>query len=252
MLRSVHILVPALLTGLLVLTTHVPLGQLVLARGIVFIDIALAQVAALGAVTGHAFLGGEVQGVIAQACAAGAALAAAGFLAWADKRAAASQEAVIGAVYVAAASAQLLLLGFEPHGAEHLKDLLVGQILWVSPADLIPVAVVYAIVLTMLWRGHLVRHRFLFYGAFALAITASVQLVGVLLVFASLILPALASARLSSPFRRLFCGYAVGIAGYGLGLAASLWTDAPTGAAIVCALTLVAAPFALRRATAAA
>lgn len=246
--HSAHILAPALLTGLLVLATHVPLGQLVLTRGIVFIDIAIAQVAALGAVAGHAFIGGDIQSSIAQTSAALAALAAAGFLAWTDKRAAASQEAIIGAVYVAAASAQLLLLGFEPHGAEHLKDLLVGQILWVSPADLIPVAVLYAIVLVMLWRGHLARHRFLFYAAFALTITASVQLVGVLLVFASLILPALASGRWQTRHGRLLCGYAVGVAGYALGLAISLWTDAPTGAAIVCALTLVAASLALARA----
>jgi len=243
---SILILLPAMLTGLLVLATHVPLGQLVLARGIVFIDIAIAQVAAVGAVAGHVVWGGEPQGTVAQACAVGAALAAAAFLAWTDRRVAKSQEAVIGAVYVAAASAQLLLLGFDPHGAEYLKDLLIGQILWVSPADLIPLAVLSGIVLAMLWSGHLARRRILFYAAFALAITASVQLVGVLLVFASLILPALALGWRQTPRGRLFCGYAAGVSGYALGLAASLWTDAPTGAAIVCALALVTAPLALR------
>jgi zinc/manganese transport system permease protein len=237
--NNLGILLPAALTGLLVLATHVPLGQLVLARGIVFIDIALAQVAALGAVAGHGIFEGEFYAV--QICATAAALLTAAFLTWTERRAASSQEAVIGVVYVSASAAQILLLSFDPHGAEHLKDLLVGQILWVSSMDLFPVAILYTLVLAALFRARLEERRLLFYAVFALTITASVQLIGVLLVFASLILPALAAGRYRTRPWRLIAGYAVGIAGYGAGLAISVWTDAPTGAAIVCTLTSTAA-----------
>jgi len=229
-----------MLAGLLVLATHVPLGRLVLARGIVFIDIAIAQVAALGVVAGHALLGGETHGLPAQACAAAAALLAAGFLAWTERRAGSAQEAVIGVVYVVAASAEIGLLGFDPHGAEHLKDLLVGQILWVTPAALLPVAALYALVLLALLFGDLSRRRLLFYAVFAVSITASVQLLGVLLVFASLIVPALAARNAATKPAGLAVGYLTGIMGYMIGLTLSLMTDAPTGATIVCALASVA------------
>ena len=158
---SIAILMPAMLAGLLVLATHVPLGQMVLARGIVFIDIAIAQVAALGVVAGHAFLGGETYGFFAQASATAAALLAAGFLAWTERRAGTSQEAIIGVVFVVAAAAQIVLLSFDTHGAEHLKDLLVGQILWVAPRDLLPIAALYALVLFALRWGDLTRRRLL-------------------------------------------------------------------------------------------
>jgi zinc/manganese transport system permease protein len=223
------ILLPALLAGLLVLATHVPLGRLVLERGIVFIDLAIAQVAGLGVVAAE-LAGWEATGWHVQASAAAAALAAAAFLVWTERRFAQVQEALIGVVFVVAASAEILFLAFDPHGAEHLKDLLVGQILWVTPADLVPVAVLYAGILAALAMADLRRRRALFYAVFALAITASVQLVGVYLVFASLIVPALAG--------RLGAGYAVGLAGYALGLAGSTLLDLPTGAAIVCALAL--------------
>ena len=235
------ILFPAFLAGLLVLATHVPLGQLVLERGIVFIDLAIAQVAGLGVVAADA-MGWEPQGWSVQISAVSAALLAAAFLLWTERRLAAVQEAVIGVVFVVAASAEIILLGFNPHGAEHLKDLLVGQILWVEPRQLLPVAVLYAVVLAAILIFDLRRRRGLFYGVFAISITASVQLVGVFLVFASLIVPALAASAVGR--QRLAVGYAVGIGGYVLGLLASALWDVPTGAAVVCALTL-AAPFAL-------
>jgi zinc/manganese transport system permease protein len=140
---ELSILLSAFLAGLLVLATHVPLGQLVLERGIVFIDLAIAQVAGLGVVAADV-MGWEPQGWSVQFSAAAAALCAAAALLWSERRLAAVQEAVIGAVFVVAASAELILLSFNPHGAEHLKDLLVGQILWVEPRRLIPVAVLYA------------------------------------------------------------------------------------------------------------
>lgn len=240
--HSFDILLPAFLTGLLVLATHVPLGQLVLDRGIVFIDLAVAQVAGLGVVAAD-FLGWEANGWSVQASAVTAALLSAALLIWTEKRFASVQEAIIGVIFVVAASAEIILLSFNPHGAEHLKDLLVGQILWVSVDQLYPVAVLYAAVLAVWHFGNLAKRRTLFYAIFAITITASVQLVGVFLVFASLIIPALA-AQLVPRRSRLAVGYATGLAGYVLGLFVSATLDVPTGAAVVCALAFTAILFA--------
>ena len=233
------ILLPAFLAGLLVLSTHVPLGQLVLERGIVFIDLAIAQVAGLGVVTADA-MGWEPNGWSVQVSAVTAALIAAAFLIWSEHRLASFQEAVIGVVFVVAASAEIILLSYNPHGAEHLKDLLVGQIPWVELAQFFPVAVLYALIVAALMFLDLRRRRVTFYVLFAVTITASVQLVGVFLVFASLIVPALAAH--AAPRRlRLAAGYVVGIGGYVLGLLASALYDFPTGAAVVCLLAAVGA-----------
>jgi zinc/manganese transport system permease protein len=159
---------------------------------------------------------------------------------WSERRFGALQEAIIGVLFVLAACIEILLLASNPHGAEHLKNLLIGQILWVAPADLVPALAISVVVLAIWWRHDLRRNHALFYFAFALAITASVQLVGVFLVFASLIVPALA-VRARAPGRPLAFAYALGALGYGLGLAGSAWLDLPTGAATVCALVLVAA-----------
>src|SRR5690349_13146886 len=142
------ILLPAFAAGLLVTATHVPLGIQVLGRGIVFIDLAIAQVAGLGVIFAD-WLGMEHQGWGVQAAALTAALAGALFLTWTERRWPEVQEAVIGTTFVLGASGALLLLAANPHGAEHLKDLLVGQILWVDWTRLLPVAAVYAVVLAL-------------------------------------------------------------------------------------------------------
>jgi len=242
---ELSILLPAFLAGLLVLATHVPLGRLVLERGIVFIDLAIAQVAGLGVVAADA-MGWEPQGWSVQFSAAAAALFAATGLLWSERHLATVQEAVIGVVFVVAASAELILLSFNPHGAEHLKDLLVGQILWVEPRELLPAAVLYAGVLMTFLIFDLRRHRALFYVLFAVTITASVQLVGIFLVFASLILPALAATGLTLR-QGLTIGYVTGLAGYVLGLFGSAMSDVPTGAAIVCALAVTTAATGIMR-----
>jgi zinc/manganese transport system permease protein len=233
---SLDILLPAALAGLLVLATHVPLGQMVIERGIVFIDLAVAQVAGLGVAL--AALGGwEDVGWAVQLSAAAAALASAALLIWCERRFPQVQEATIGAVFVVAASLELIILDRTPHGAEHLKDLLVGQILWVQPAQLGWTALLYGGIALACWLGDLRRRRALFYAVFALTITASVQLVGIYLVFASLIMPALAVHRMPAP-RRLAAAFGCGLVGYALGLAGSTLADLPTGAAIVCGLAL--------------
>src|SRR3954465_6069474 len=145
------ILFPAFLAGVLVLATHVPLGQQVLNRGIVFIDLAIAQVAGLG-VTAASTFGFEAEGWRVQVAAVMAALLGALLLTWTERKWPEVQEALIGVLFAVAASAELLILANNPQGGEHLKDLLVGQILWVSPASLWPTALLYAAVLTA-WFG---------------------------------------------------------------------------------------------------
>ena len=234
---EIGILVPAFLAGLLVLATHVPLGQQVLNRGIVFIDLAIAQVAGLG-VTAADALGFEPQGWRVQAAAVIAALVGALVLTWTEKKWPEVQEALIGVLFVVAACVELLILANNPHGGEHLKDLLVGQILWVSAASLIPVAILYAVLLALWFTMRARLGQIGFYILFALVVTQSVQLVGVYLVFASLIIPALAARRFPERLQ-LAVGYITGVAGYLLGLIASALYDWPTGAVIVVALLVV-------------
>lgn len=228
---DISILGPACVAGLIVLATHVPLGKQVLARGIIFIDLAIAQIAGMGVILAQ-YLGIAEHGYGVQVAAAISALAGAGLLAWTDRRWPEYQEPLIGTLFVLAATGSLLLLANNPQGGEHLKDLLVGQILWVSFAQLIPAALLSAVLLAFMWwrRGRLAG--LVFYILFALAITTSVQLVGVYLVFASLIVPALATAGLSGKWH-LPVAYAIGIAGYVLGLCFSAVLDLPSGALIV-------------------
>jgi zinc/manganese transport system permease protein len=246
---DIRILGPACVAGVIVLATHVPLGKQVLSRGIIFIDLAIAQIAALGVILAQ-YLGVDEQSFAIQFAAAAAALAGAGLLAWTDRRWPHYQEPLIGTLFVLAATGGLLLLANNPQGGEHLKDLLVGQILWVSFAQLIPAALLSVALLAFMWwkRARLVGLPF--YGVFALAITASVQLVGVYLVFASLIVPALATAGLRGR-SRLLVAYAIGLLGYVSGLALSAVLDLPSGAMIVwtlagCALLAQLSPV-LRR-----
>lgn len=228
---DISILGPACVAGLIVLSTHVPLGRQVLSRGIIFIDLAIAQIAALGVILAQYFGIGE-QGLAVQLAAAAAALAGAGLLAWTDRRWPDYQEPLIGSLFVLAATGGILLLANNPQGGEHLKDLLIGQILWVSYSQLIPAALLSALLLGfMLWRKGQLAGLW-FYGLFALAITASVQLVGVYLVFASLIIPALATAGMRGK-ARLATAYAIGAAGYASGLVLSAVLDLPSGAMIV-------------------
>jgi zinc/manganese transport system permease protein len=230
------LMLPALLAGLLVLASHVPLGLQVLRRGIIFLDLALAQFAALGVIAAVG-LGLEAHGFGVQLAAGSAALLGAGLLYWTERVLPKVQEAVIGSLFVLAASAAVLLLAANPHGGEQLRDLLAGQILWVGYGQLVPVALFYFL-LAALWFGLKGRATsLLFYVLFALAVTASVQLVGVYLVFASLIIPALATHRVREK-RRLPLAYAIGVTGYTLGIVVSVLTDLPTGAVIVWTLAL--------------
>ena len=238
------LLLAPLAAGLLVLATHVPLGIEVLRRGIIFIDLAIAQVAGLGVIA--AMMLDWDSPLAVQAAAAGAAVAGACLLNWTERRWPQVQEALIGLLFVTAAAAGILLLANNPHGGEHLQDLLAGQILWVGWPRLLPVAALYALILLLWFAGRERLGRIGFYLLFALTVTASVQLVGVLLVFASLIAPAVGASGMAQ--RRLPAAYAIGAIAYGAGLLLSAILDLPAGAAVVC--TLVGLSFATLAATA--
>lgn len=232
------LMIPALLAGILVLSTHVPLGQEVLKRGIIFIDLAIAQIAALSVITAIVF-GESLADWQIQLFAGISALVGATFIYLLEQRHSAHLEAIIGLIFVLAASGGLLLIDYAPHNDVLLNDLLVGQILWVGEQQLLWLAVLYSALL-LIWFSNKSKNSLVFYLVFSLTVTASVQLVGVYLVFTSLILPALASSSIQQPKRRLTIAYGIGLLGYLIGLMASLIFDLPTGAIIVWTLLLVA------------
>jgi zinc/manganese transport system permease protein len=221
---------PALAAGILVLATHVLLGREVLRRGIIFIDLAVAQMAGLGVIAASTF-GFEAHGWAAQLAAFSAALLGGMLLSWTDAKFGETQEALIGVSFVLAATGGILLLANNPRGGEELRDLLVGQILFVNFRGLGPAALATVLVLVA-WPFVNARFgRVGFYLLFAVSVTVSVQLVGIYLVFASLIVPALAIRRRRG--RALPAGYAIGLVGYLVGLVISALFDLPTGAVIV-------------------
>lgn len=241
---ELNILVPAFVAGLLILATHIPLGMKVLARGIIFADLAVAQIAGLGVIIAG-FLEVAEYPLAVQIIAASSAILGAILLAIIERKLPEVQEACIGLLFVLAASGSILLMNRDTHTGEHLQNLLVGQILWVSNNQLFGTLALTAILLAS-WR---VLHKRLgnigFYILFALAVTASVQLVGVYLVFASLIIPALATYKMQQ--HRMLAASLVGITGYAVGLWLSVWADLPSGATIIWAMAIAGALVMLKK-----
>lgn len=223
----------ALLAACLLL---VPLGAQVLARGVVFIDLAVAQVAAGGALAVGIGWEHAPAGAVA-ALSALAALAGAGFVWWLAKRWPAQREALIGLVYVAGASASVIGAAFHPHGREQLTALLAADVLWVHWPAAALLAAGAAVVLAL--SGRLVRDA-LFYPVFALALSVAVPALGLYLVFALLIAPALWTRRGG----RLRDAILLAAAACGAGLGLSWALDWPSGASVallLCGLGLSAA-----------
>jgi zinc/manganese transport system permease protein len=238
---------------------HAYLGLHVLARGVIFVDLALAQVAALGVTT--ALLAGhplQSRGAYAYALAftgAGAAL----FALTRGRHVGVPQEAIIGIVYAVAAALTVLGLDRVPQGGEQIKQLLIGSILAVTRDDVLRLAGLYAVIGAVLWLsrspllalslGGAVRGArawdFFFYLTFGVVVVSSVQIAGVLLVFTYLIVPAVIGALVATTVaRRLAIGWGVAFLASVAGLSASYAWDLPTGATIVAtfggALTVVA------------
>ena len=233
------ILLPALVAGLLVISTHIPLGFKVLSRGIIFMDLAIAQVAGLGALLVTVFVGENASPLVTQTGAVLLALSAALLLLRCERLTQRYQEPLIGTLFVLAATAGMLLLAGDPHAGEHMTDLLSGQILWVSREQLITSGAITGLLLLALWVTR--QSASLFYALFAVAITLSVQLVGVYLVFATLIIPALATARITSQRKRYSVAYGLAVVAYAGGLIGSALFDLPSGPLIVWCLALCGA-----------
>ena len=239
----------------LVLTgIHAYLGFHVIAREVVFVDIALAQIAALGA-TAAFLVGYELETWESYMAGLGFAVLGALVLALTRSRTRrVSHEAVIGVVYAVSSAGAVLLADRSPHGAEHLRGMLVGSILSVRGADVLKVALLYALVGLFHWlcrrpfflistdpdaayrAGWRVRWwDFAFYLTFGVVVTSSVRIAGVLLVFSYLIVPALAATLVGGSIAtRLLVGWGFGAGVSVLGVTASAWLDLPTGATIVC------------------
>ncbi|WP_133405377.1 metal ABC transporter permease [Parashewanella tropica] len=233
------ILLPAFVAGLLVLSTHVLLGRQVLKRGIIFIDLAIAQVAALGAIlakTVHEFEHWPMASFILPLI---FALLGAGIIAWMERRFKDELEAIIGCMYVLSAVFAFVILANNPHGAELLKQVMDGQILWVDWSQLILPSIVYGLIILAIWLKPQWLTGSAFYLLFAITITLSVELVGVYLIFSSLILPALAVNKFNGKHTLIFA-YVVGLVGFVSGLIASATLDLPSGATIVICLALSA------------
>jgi zinc/manganese transport system permease protein len=232
---------------------HAYLGGHVLRRGVIFVDLAMAQFAAMGGALGL-FLGFEHHTAPGYAMGLGSALLAAGLFAWSRRRIhAAPQEAVIGIAYVVASSAVILIADRVPHGAEHIKESLVGNILWVGWGDVLKTAAIYGALGVALAAAHrrldlvsrspeeararglsLFRWDFFFYAVFAFVVTSSVRIAGVLLVFTLLIVPSVFAAFLGAKgARRLAAAWGFGIAMCLAGMLLSYFLDFPTGAAVV-------------------
>ena len=189
-----EILAPGLCTALLVTVVHAPLGIEVLKRGIVFIDLATAQVVGLAVILSSLWLDGAFW-FERQAIAFGAGLAIAAFFRWIEHVTPDEQEAVIGSCFIVASSLVLLALAGHPTGGDMLQHVLSGQLLFVTWSDIaafLPIYGIYALLWLCVPR---LRTGTGFFLLFALVVTASMQLVGVYVVFASLILPALAARR---------------------------------------------------------
>ncbi|QMU60830.1 MAG: metal ABC transporter permease [Gammaproteobacteria bacterium] len=226
------LLLPAFAAGCLVATTHVPLGLEVLKRGIIFIDLAIAQVAAMGVVIGHVTFhnSGQLQSLL---LALVFALSGGGLFAWLEAKQFKHLEAMIGAVFVVSASITILLLAKDPHGIEAMEKLLAGQVLWVKWwPDLMITLIIYAIIL-LIWFKRDTNNSSLFYFIFPIVVTFSVQIAGIYLVFASLILPAIATCQINGK-TKLLSGYAVALMSVILGLMSAVFFDLPTGPVIVC------------------
>ncbi len=233
---------------------HVYFGAHVIKRGVIFVDLSLAQVAALGSTLAFLF-GLEMDSTASYSLSLGFALLGATIFAITRRRDnEIPQEAIIGIVYAVATAAAILVVARQPEGAEHIKSILVGSVLTVSPAAVLKTAILYAVIGALHWywrkpmwaitddassaRTNGISLRlwdFLFYASFAFVVTSSVKIVGVLLVFALLVVPGTAAivARVQSTSSRLTFGWIFGVVVCVTGMAASFVADLPPGATIV-------------------
>jgi len=256
----VELMLPPFVACMLLVAIHGYFGLHVIARGVIFVDLAMAQIAALGATTGLLFHGswttGHTEWFSAGAVAIGAAVLA---LTRTHREGRVPHEAIIGIVYVVASAAALLIADKAPRGGDVVKDILVGSILWVTWPTILKDTIAYAIIGLLLY---LLRRRFepvsfepdrvlregwnlklwdfLFYLLFGFTVTFSVPIAGVLLVFSFLVVPAVIAAMFASrPVSMALIAWTTGMLACVAGLGISYAFDLPTGPLIVCAFGVV-------------
>jgi len=245
-----------ILTGI-----HCYLGIHIVSRGVIFVDLALAQVAALGS-TAALLAGYELHSTEAYLIALGFTFVGAALFALGRVRdESVPQEAIIGIVYAVSSAAAILVLDKAPHGEEAIKDMLVGSILFVTWPQILKISVIYLAVgllhfllrkkfLLISMNPSLARESglwirfwdFIFYVNFGFVVTSSVRVAGVLLVFSYLVVPAVcAMFFVRGVTGRLLIGWGLGFVASVLGLCASAKWDLPTGASVVTVFGIILA-----------
>jgi zinc/manganese transport system permease protein len=256
----IELMLPPFVACMILVAIHSYLGLHVIAREVIFVDLSLAQMAALGTTTGL-LVGVAPESRTAQALAlAFTVLGAALFAATRSRgRGRVPQEAIIGIVYVVASAAALLIAAKSPRGEDVVKNILVGKLLWVTWPTIVNLAIAYLAIGAFLF---LLRHRFetvsfepkkadaegwrvrwwdfLFYSAFGIVITFSVPIGGVLVVFSFLVVPAVTAFLFTRRPRVLtVISWSTGAIASAVGLAVSYKYDLPTGPVIVCTFGLI-------------
>lgn len=235
-MSELSILLPALSIGLLMMLIHVPLGQEVLRRGIIFIDLSLAQLAAMGAI----FAGTLELGKFATQASALACAILGGMLFKAmEQHFKEIAEAVIGCTFVLSATLIILILAGNPHGAEHINDILSGQLLFASWDNVLFSGTIFLTATIFIYANQSLFLKRYFYIVLSIVITTSVQVCGVYLVFASLIFPAVATNYIANDKKRRFIEYLGESFGFICGLGASYYFDLPAGPAVVWGISLM-------------
>ncbi len=245
-MNAILFLLPAFLACLILTGIHTYLGLHVVRRGIIFLDIALAQIAALGITLAMAW-GYEAESEAAYFFALVTTMVAA-ILFSVIRRQKVFLEAIIGITFAVSSSLSILVADRLPHGGEHLKYILNGNILWVAHGELLKTAIIYSVIglihfllrnkLMAMSENHGEKHSFwldlFFYGSFGLVITSSVQIAGVLLVFSFLIVPSVMSQLFFKTWKQqTIFGWLLGLIVSILGIFLSYHYDLPTGAALV-------------------
>ncbi len=232
-------------------------GMHVIKRGIIFVDLSLAQVAALG-MTLSILLGNELDDTTTYFQSLGIALVGATLFTYTRGiKSEIPQEAIIGIVYAFSTAAAIIMVSHSPEGAEHIQHLLVGSVLTVTAGEFIKAAGIFSLIgffhfvkraqfLDLSFKPNADRKyskfwEFLFYASFAVAVTSAVKICGVLMVFVFLVVPSVYAALVTGKgvMYRLLHGWLFGIIGSAAGLVMSFQFDTPTGATIVCTLGLM-------------
>ena len=254
-MEILQFLILPFLASLILTGIHAYLGVHVVERGVIFVDLALAQIAALGA-TIAILVGVDAHGTGAYWMSLGFTFIGAGiFTVVRSRHKRIPLEAFIGITYAVASAAAILAMSKATNETEHLKDMLVGNILAVSKHDVIKTAILYGCIglFHLIFRKKFLAislsHRtgeqppnmnvrlwdFLFYASFGFVVTSSVAIAGVLLVFCYLIVPSVGAMLFADRIgTRLAIGWTMGTLVSALGCYCSVFFDTPTGATIVC------------------